>query len=203
MSLRPIPTWQPELDTIGKANLAGHASRSDAADVSEPLHIFCRTTANWEAEATVISLLERADDADAHGRHDTRRLLAIRYLWRGDVDGAVSLACDMLCHPAPAGFRALLYLLLRFGQLKASTANGHLEKACPDSLCQSPAPGLLSTKETAVIRLMGRGLSNKSIARELHVAPETVKCHAKRIFFKLSAHTRAEAVARASAMGIL
>jgi len=56
----------------------------------------------------------------------------------------------------------------------------------------------LSPRERAVLLLICRGLSNKGIARELQIAPETVKSHAKQILFKLSARTRAEAVARAA-----
>lgn len=62
---------------------------------------------------------------------------------------------------------------------------------------------LLSAKEADILRLMSLGLSNKSIARELHIAPETVKSHAKRIFIKLSTRTRTEAVARANELGLL
>ena len=39
---------------------------------------------------------------------------------------------------------------------------------------------LLSPRESNVLRLIGRGLSNKQIAQELQIAPETVKSHAKR-----------------------
>ncbi len=62
---------------------------------------------------------------------------------------------------------------------------------------------VLSAKETVILRLISVGLSNKRIARELHIAPETVKSHAKRIFIKLSTKTRAEAVARGAELGIL
>lgn len=62
---------------------------------------------------------------------------------------------------------------------------------------------LLSIRETAILRLISMGLSNKSVARELHIAPETVKSHAKRIFIKLSTRTRAEAVARAIELGLI
>lgn len=65
------------------------------------------------------------------------------------------------------------------------------------------ASKILSTKETVILRLISVGLSNKCIARELHIAPETVKSHAKRIFLKLATRTRAEAVARAGELGIL
>jgi DNA-binding NarL/FixJ family response regulator len=56
---------------------------------------------------------------------------------------------------------------------------------------------LLTPRESNVLRLIGRGFSNKQIAQELQIAPETVKSHAKRIFTKLNAQTRAHAVARA------
>jgi DNA-binding NarL/FixJ family response regulator len=61
----------------------------------------------------------------------------------------------------------------------------------------------LSPRENAVLRLIGRGLSNKRIARSLEIAPETVKSHAKHILKKLNAQTRAEAVALAVEMSLL
>ena len=61
----------------------------------------------------------------------------------------------------------------------------------------------LSARERTIVLLMGHGLSNKRIARQLSIAPETVKSHAKSIFWKLTAQTRAQAVFRASALGLL
>ncbi len=61
----------------------------------------------------------------------------------------------------------------------------------------------LSPRERAVLLLMGHGLSNKTIARQLSIAPETVKSHAKNIFWKLTARSRAEAVYRAVALGLI
>lgn len=61
----------------------------------------------------------------------------------------------------------------------------------------------LSTRERTIVLLMGRGLSNKRIARQLSIAPETVKSHAKHIFWKLTVQTRAQAVYRASTLGII
>jgi DNA-binding NarL/FixJ family response regulator len=62
---------------------------------------------------------------------------------------------------------------------------------------------LLSLREMAVLRLIGLGLSNKNIGRELSIAPETVKSHVKSIFVKLATRTRAEAVSRAVERGLL
>ena len=62
---------------------------------------------------------------------------------------------------------------------------------------------ILSARERAIVVLMGHGLTNKMIARQLGIAPETVKSHAKRIFWKLTVQTRAQAVFRASALGMI
>ena len=61
----------------------------------------------------------------------------------------------------------------------------------------------LSARERTVVLLMGHGLSNKRIARQLSIAPETVKSHAKSIFWKLTVQSRAQAVYRASTLGLL
>ena len=66
-----------------------------------------------------------------------------------------------------------------------------------------PAGVSLSIRERMIVRLMGDGLSNKRIARQLSIAPETVKSHAKSIFLKLTAQTRAHAVYRAATLGLI
>jgi len=59
----------------------------------------------------------------------------------------------------------------------------------------------LSPRERGIVRLMSQGLTNKQIARQLGIAPETVKTHTKRIFLKLTVCSRAQAVYRAVALG--
>jgi DNA-binding NarL/FixJ family response regulator len=61
----------------------------------------------------------------------------------------------------------------------------------------------LSARERMIVLLMGHGLTNKMIARQLSIAPETVKSHAKRVFWKLTVQTRAQAVYRASELGLI
>lgn len=73
----------------------------------------------------------------------------------------------------------------------------------PGGVHLSSSENCLSAREHSILILMGRGMSNKQIARDLLIAPETVKTYVKRIFAKLSAQTRAEAVCRAAALGIL
>jgi DNA-binding NarL/FixJ family response regulator len=61
----------------------------------------------------------------------------------------------------------------------------------------------LSVRECTIVFLMGHGFTNKMIARRLSITPETVKSHAKHIFRKLTVQTRAQAVYRASELGLI
>lgn len=65
------------------------------------------------------------------------------------------------------------------------------------------AKEVLTKREQSIIEFIAGGQSNKEIARTLGVTPETVKTHMKRIFIKLSAETRAQAVVRAQSLGFL
>jgi LuxR family maltose regulon positive regulatory protein len=61
----------------------------------------------------------------------------------------------------------------------------------------------LSEREFEVLRLIAQGLSNQEITQKLIVALSTVKGHNLRIFAKLQAKSRTEAVARARELGLL
>ena len=61
----------------------------------------------------------------------------------------------------------------------------------------------MSARECAILGLVRRGYSNKRIALELRIAPETVKSHAKHIFLKLGARSRVDAVSRAASLGLI
>jgi LuxR family maltose regulon positive regulatory protein len=66
----------------------------------------------------------------------------------------------------------------------------------------SPTGGTLSRREGDILKLIADGLSNKEIARDLAIAPETVKSHAKHIFTKLNVERRAQAVSRVQSLGL-
>lgn len=61
----------------------------------------------------------------------------------------------------------------------------------------------ISARELAVLRALAEGLSNREIADRLHVSPNTVKTHVARLFEKLGASRRTDAVARARELGII
>ena len=61
----------------------------------------------------------------------------------------------------------------------------------------------LSKSEIRVLRYLPTHLSAPEIARELSVSTSTVKTHMRNLYAKLGAHSRAEAVERARALGLL
>lgn len=66
-----------------------------------------------------------------------------------------------------------------------------------------PRTSELSAREMDVLLGMTEGLSNAEIAAELVLAEDTVKTHARRLFRKLGAGDRADAVARGFRQGLL
>jgi DNA-binding NarL/FixJ family response regulator len=65
-----------------------------------------------------------------------------------------------------------------------------------------PAPAL-SAREVEVLRLVGRGLTNADIGRELFISEATVKTHLLWMFHKLGVSDRTAAVTTAMAQGYL
>lgn len=61
----------------------------------------------------------------------------------------------------------------------------------------------VTPRELEVLHAIAEGLSTKEIARRLAISPNTVKTHAARLFEKLSAVRRTDAIARARTLGLL
>lgn len=61
----------------------------------------------------------------------------------------------------------------------------------------------LTDRELEVLRLAARGLSNKDIAAELYLSVNTVRNHMQHVLHKLGAHSKLEATAIATRIGIL
>ena len=61
----------------------------------------------------------------------------------------------------------------------------------------------LKTREIDILRLMAEGLTNREIADRLYIGVETVRWYAKQIYSKFNVAGREEAVAKATALGLL
>jgi DNA-binding NarL/FixJ family response regulator len=72
---------------------------------------------------------------------------------------------------------------------------------------RTPAPAAssdrLSTREIQVLLLVAAGLENPEIGESLHLSTDTIKTHMRRMFRKLGARGRANAVHIAHQRGIL
>jgi DNA-binding NarL/FixJ family response regulator len=84
-----------------------------------------------------------------------------------------------------------------------------LPKAMIERLLHEPIASVeelsetLTTREREVLDLLGRGLSNKLIGRELHISEHTVKFHISSLYAKLGVNNRAEAVSRGARYGLI
>ena len=121
--------------------------------------------------------------------------LAVRLVEALHIIGETEEA--MYNRPAPDGHDLLPFLTTLVRRLPGRP----ISKESPRRV--AAARRILSPRECHILQLIGRGMSNKRIAQELGIAPETVKSHAKHIFVKLNAQTRAEAVARAIGLRLL
>ncbi|QDZ15838.1 response regulator transcription factor [Humibacter ginsenosidimutans] len=77
--------------------------------------------------------------------------------------------------------------------LEAPQASGPARALPPD----------LTERETEILALVGRGLSNDEIATALFISPATAKTHINRAMTKLGAHDRAQLVIAAYESGLI
>jgi two-component system, NarL family, response regulator LiaR len=76
-----------------------------------------------------------------------------------------------------------------------------LEPFAPDTARQQ-ALGI-TARELEILTLVARGLSNREIATQVFVSENTVKTHCARVFDKLGAARRTQAVQRGKELGLL
>ncbi|MFB7665450.1 response regulator [Kitasatospora sp. NPDC056138] len=105
---------------------------------------------------------------------------------------------------APSITRRLVERFATEGAGAAAGGNGRAGEQRPD---RTPAVHrdltVLTPRELEVLTLMGRGLSNTELARELTLSEATVKTHVARIFAKLALRDRAQAVVLAYETGLV
>lgn len=61
----------------------------------------------------------------------------------------------------------------------------------------------LTMREQQVLSLLAEGLSQKEIARQLYLSPNTISTHIQNLYGKMGVHTGAHAIAKAFRAKIL
>jgi DNA-binding NarL/FixJ family response regulator len=157
--------------------------------------------------STVESALHRASAAASLGSMEDSYDLLVTCLRIGAARGLCMTFVDA-GRPLLVALKRLYYALPtndpQLADLRpyiATLLRSTLQSTCEDSSLVTYRS--LSRRETGILQMIALGMSNKRIAQSLGITPETVKSHAKNIFVKLASHTRAQAVARAEAVGFL
>jgi len=89
------------------------------------------------------------------------------------------------------------------GRPTGATSEKHQDEAKEGAASDAPISEILSNREIDVLELLEKRLSNKEIAEQLFISPDTVKKHTINIYRKLEAPGRRQAVAAARKLGLL
>ena len=198
-SFRLLLDLEPDMEVVGEAGdgreavAAARRSRPDVVlmDIRMPvLDGLAATLALTRAGLPSRVLILTTYDADEY-LYDAMRAGACGFLLkdvrREQLAGAIRTvaAGESLLHPA-------------------------LTRRLVERFAQGPPPGgraavlgALTDRETEVLRLVGRGLSNSEIATELFLGEATVKTHLGHVFTKLGLRDRVQAVVLAYESGLV
>ena len=193
--------WELASDLVGRAQdlLAEHGLGDDP--------VFASAHA---AAALVLSERGQADDA--------KRELAVASRMLGElgqfmcwyevrVRTVMARACVRLADVSRA--RTLLAEASRWARRtnRVESLVAALDAAWAeiDDICAAAldGPGLLTIAELRILRFLPTHLSFREIGERLHVSGNTVKTQAHAVYTKLGASSRSEAVAKASAIGLI
>jgi len=151
----------------------------------------------WLDQAFLLEAIAR----DALGDSRAAASAVERALDLAEPDGLLTM---FLLHPAPG----LLERHAPHGTAHAALIADILSllagrRSAPPPPGPRPPLEPLSDSELRVLRYLPTNLTGPEIAGELYLSHNTVRTHITHLYAKLGTHTRAEAVARARALGLL
>ena len=194
---------------LARAHMAQAENRLwDAAAIFAELHREAEVTHNdylaLRTGAQLVAVLLGANQP-AEAANAFRRLLsaaAPAAIYQTILDQGPAIGTMLMRFEEKAKRTGIPQELLPY--LDSLIARGRDRYQC--GLASSPSaviPESVSARERNVLELIGQGQSNKEIARELGITPETVKSHVKSIFAKLAVQRRAQALSRAQSLGLI
>jgi len=156
--------------------------------------------ARWPVERPSLVLMD-VRMPGLGGTEATRRLLAL-HPEASVLMVTVAEDVDGVARAVATGARGYIVKDASREELAATVVQAITEAAwrrsAPVSVVAGPGRGpqpSLTERELQVLTGMSRGRSNAEIGKELYLSEDTVKTHARRLFRKLSAADRAQAVA--------
>lgn len=112
------------------------------------------------------------------------------------------LAPDALPEEISAAIHAVARGLVVLPEALAERLLDESFPGAPDAIVDEPSEPLTS-REREVLELLGRGLSNRLIAGELHISEHTVKFHVSSVYAKLGVSSRVGAVSQGARRGLI
>ena len=184
-------------------------------DTQPDIEVVGEATTGAEAQALVASLrphlvLMDLQMPELDGATATRRIRAehedvqVLVLTTYDTDADISRAVEA----GATGYllkdarREELFEAVRLAAKGESVLSPAVAKRVLGKM-RAPAEEALSSREIEVLGAVARGLSNRAIARSLHISEATVKTHLLHVFAKLGVDDRTAAVTVALERGII
>jgi DNA-binding NarL/FixJ family response regulator len=193
--LRLIVDAEPDLEVVGEA-----ADGAEAVELAETLR----------PDVVLMDIRMPVLDGIVATQRLLHRLPVTRVimLTTFDLDEYVveafrAGASGFVLKTAPPGQLVAAIRTIVLGEaLLAPVSTRQLLEQSTRTVSPSPLLTSLSARETEVLRLLARGLSNAEIAEELVVEPSTVKTHVASILAKLGVRDRVQAVVFAFENGV-
>ncbi|UCC63874.1 MAG: hypothetical protein JSV36_02100 [Anaerolineae bacterium] len=191
--------WGQALCLTGLANVEGQAGHLEEAYrmACQGLDTYCRMGDTWRAvftRRTVGEMAERLGSFDVARSHFEANLAHVSRM--GDERRREE-------------YRECLERLDERARIAGpemrteETPTPVHPPALPSRLSAGDLVEPLSTRELEIVHLLADGLTNREIAQQLYLSPNTVRVHTSHIYGKLDVNNRTQAVARARALGLL
>jgi DNA-binding NarL/FixJ family response regulator len=122
-----------------------------------------------------------------------------------DLLGAIAAGADgyLLKSAEPEELRKAILLVNQGMSVLSPQVTRQVLRAAMSGDQGRAAESGLSTREMEVLECLSQGKTTVQIASELYISENTVKTHVRHILEKLEASNRAEAVSKASQMGLI